>query len=125
MYTLIIRGAPAAPPAALYFVWLPAQAEFNHRSFANCNQTLIGFRRSLQERVNFHSIMAGEDSSMTLVEISQNFLALMESEPSGEMDLNTAADKLRVQKRRLYDITAVLEGIGYVEKKSRNVIVWK
>ncbi len=62
---------------------------------------------------------------MTLVEISQNFLALMESEPTGEMDLNTAADKLRVQKRRLYDITAVLEGIGYVEKKSRNVIVWK
>ena len=69
--------------------------------------------------------MAAEDASMTLVQISQRFLTLMETEPTGEMDLNTAAGTLGVQKRRLYDITAVLEGIGYVEKQSRNVVVWK
>jgi len=29
------------------------------------------------------------------------------------------------QKRRIYDITNVLEGIGLIEKRSKNVIYWK
>ncbi|EPY84213.1 hypothetical protein CB1_000490062 [Camelus ferus] len=38
----------------------------------------------------------------------------------------TAADTLAVrQKRRIYDITNVLEGIGLIEKKSKNSIQWK
>ncbi|KAF7635551.1 hypothetical protein Mgra_00005093 [Meloidogyne graminicola] len=37
-----------------------------------------------------------------------------------------AADKLNVtQKRRIYDITNVLEGIGLIEKRSKNIIYWK
>lgn len=37
-----------------------------------------------------------------------------------------AADLLEVrQKRRIYDITNVLEGIGLIEKKSKNSIQWK
>ncbi|XP_043273266.1 transcription factor E2F4-like isoform X2 [Venturia canescens] len=37
-----------------------------------------------------------------------------------------AADILEVrQKRRIYDITNVLEGIGLIEKKSKNSIQWK
>jgi hypothetical protein len=42
----------------------------------------------------------------------------------GIVDLNKAADELGVQKRRLYDITNVLEGIGLIEKKSKNHIRW-
>jgi hypothetical protein len=30
-----------------------------------------------------------------------------------------------VQKRRIYDITNVLEGIGLIEKKLKNNIQWK
>lgn len=30
-----------------------------------------------------------------------------------------------MQKRRIYDITNVLEGIGLIEKKSKNNIAWK
>jgi transcription factor E2F3 len=41
------------------------------------------------------------------------------------VDLNKAAVDLSVQKRRLYDITNVLEGIGLVEKKSKNQIRWR
>ena len=37
-----------------------------------------------------------------------------------------AAELLCVpQKRRIYDITNVLEGIGLIEKKNKNSILWK
>ena len=37
----------------------------------------------------------------------------------------TGITLLQVQKRRIYDITNVLEGIGLIEKKSKNNIQWK
>jgi hypothetical protein len=43
----------------------------------------------------------------------------------GSLDLNQAAVQLQVQKRRIYDITNVLEGIGLIEKRSKNNIAWK
>jgi len=39
--------------------------------------------------------------------------------------LNEAVKKLKVQKRRIYDITNVLEGIGLIEKCDKNKIKWK
>lgn len=38
--------------------------------------------------------------------------------------LPQASDMLSVQKRRIYDITNVLEGIGLVNKKSKNNVQW-
>jgi transcription factor E2F3 len=38
--------------------------------------------------------------------------------------LNEASAQLSVQKRRIYDITNVLEGIGLIEKRSKNMIAW-
>ncbi|GMH84083.1 hypothetical protein TL16_g09809, partial [Triparma laevis f. inornata] len=46
------------------------------------------------------------------------------SAPNQVLDLNLAAEKLDVQKRRIYDITNVLEGIELIEKKSKNHIAW-
>ncbi|XP_073432473.1 transcription factor E2F3-like [Dendrobates tinctorius] len=40
------------------------------------------------------------------------------------MDLNRAAEVLKVQKRRIYNITNVLEGIHLIKKKSKNNIQW-
>ncbi len=40
------------------------------------------------------------------------------------IDLNVAVDVLKVQKRRIYDITNVLEGISYVQKIQKNTIKW-
>lgn len=42
----------------------------------------------------------------------------------GSIDLNTMAEKLCVQKRRVYDMTCVLEGIGLLVKKQKNVVTW-
>jgi transcription factor E2F3 len=40
------------------------------------------------------------------------------------LDLNEAMKSLKVQKRRIYDITNVLEGIGLVSKEAKNIIRW-
>lgn len=57
--------------------------------------------------------------------LTKKFSALLENSPDGVVDLNRASQELCVQKRRIYDITNVLEGIGIVEKKSKNNIQWK
>jgi transcription factor E2F3 len=41
------------------------------------------------------------------------------------VDLNSVAAKLGVQKRRIYDITNVLDGIGLIEKMPKGFILWK
>lgn len=40
------------------------------------------------------------------------------------VDLKEAAQELGVQKRRVYDITNVMEGIGVVEKICKNKVRW-
>uniref|UniRef100_A0A1B6FAS9 E2F/DP family winged-helix DNA-binding domain-containing protein n=1 Tax=Cuerna arida TaxID=1464854 RepID=A0A1B6FAS9_9HEMI len=58
--------------------------------------------------------------------LTTRFVSLLQKAPDGLLDLKLAADDLAVkQKRRIYDITNVLEGIGLIEKKNKNVIQWK
>jgi len=64
-----------------------------------------------------------DDSSLRL--LTKRFVQLIAEAEDGVLDLNAAAEKLSVQKRRIYDITNVLEGIGLIEKKSKNHIQWK
>ncbi|KAJ6817364.1 transcription factor E2FA [Iris pallida] len=63
------------------------------------------------------------DSSLGL--LTKNFIHLLKHAKDGILDLNQAAETLKVQKRRIYDITNVLEGIGLIEKKLKNRIRWK
>ncbi|KAH8063387.1 hypothetical protein JL722_2555 [Aureococcus anophagefferens] len=63
------------------------------------------------------------DSSLGL--LTKRFVALIKDAPGGILDLNQAATQLEVQKRRIYDITNVLEGIGLIEKRTKNNIAWK
>lgn len=56
--------------------------------------------------------------------LTKKFVSLFHSSSSGTVDLNKASETLDVQKRRIYDITNVLEGIGLVEKKSKNMVAW-
>ncbi|XP_042879785.1 transcription factor E2F2-like isoform X2 [Penaeus japonicus] len=62
------------------------------------------------------------DTSLGL--LTKRFVDLLQSAPDGTVDLNRASDMLSVQKRRIYDITNVLEGIGLVNKKSKNNVQW-
>ncbi|CAL9120160.1 unnamed protein product [Musa textilis] len=63
------------------------------------------------------------DSSLGL--LTKKFINLLKHAQDGILDLNNAAETLEVQKRRIYDITNVLEGIGLIEKKLKNKICWK
>ena len=63
------------------------------------------------------------DTSLGL--LTKRFVGLLRSAPDGVLDLNNAAEVLKVQKRRIYDITNVLEGIKLITKKSKNNIQWK
>lgn len=62
------------------------------------------------------------DSSLGL--LTKKFIALLRSSAHGDLDLNRAATQLKVQKRRIYDITNVLEGIRLIEKNSKNHVRW-
>ncbi|CAI0391345.1 unnamed protein product [Linum tenue] len=63
------------------------------------------------------------DSSLGL--LTKKFVKLIREAEDGIIDLNKAAETLEVQKRRIYDITNVLEGIGLIEKTLKNRIRWK
>ncbi|XP_041319142.1 transcription factor E2F2 [Pyrgilauda ruficollis] len=62
------------------------------------------------------------DTSLGL--LTKKFIRLLNESPDGVVDLNRAAELLEVQKRRIYDITNVLEGIQLIRKKSKNHIQW-
>ncbi|XP_043926873.1 transcription factor E2F4-like [Protopterus annectens] len=58
--------------------------------------------------------------------LTTKFVSLLQEAKDGVLDLKLATDTLAVrQKRRIYDTTNVLEGIGLIEKKSKNSIQWK
>jgi E2F/DP family winged-helix DNA-binding domain len=62
------------------------------------------------------------DNSLSV--LTKKFIELIRNSPDGTIDLNRAVEVLGVQKRRIYDITNVLEGINYVEKLQKNTIRW-
>lgn len=62
------------------------------------------------------------DTSLNLT--TKRFLDLLSQSADGVVDLNWASQVLDVQKRRIYDITNVLEGIQLISKKSKNHIQW-
>ena len=59
-----------------------------------------------------------------LVELTKKFIDLLKEAPKQTLDLNDAVATLEVQKRRIYDITNVLEGISLICKVSKNNIRW-
>ncbi|XP_027856452.1 transcription factor E2F2 isoform X1 [Xiphophorus couchianus] len=62
------------------------------------------------------------DTSLGL--LTKKFVGLIAESADGVLDLNWATEVLEVQKRRIYDITNVLEGVQLIRKKSKNNIQW-
>ncbi|XP_041822869.1 transcription factor E2F3 [Melanotaenia boesemani] len=62
------------------------------------------------------------DTSLGLLTL--RFKELLSSTTDGVLDLNAVSRELGVSKRRVYDVTNVLEGIKLIRKKSKNHIQW-
>jgi hypothetical protein len=72
------------------------------------------------------SSMNPKRTEKSLGMLTQKFVDLLQSTKGGIVDLKRAALKLEVrQKRRLYDITNVLEGIGLIRKCGKNFVQWR
>ncbi|KAL6758066.1 hypothetical protein V8C86DRAFT_1578449 [Haematococcus lacustris] len=71
-----------------------------------------------------HCPAASSRSDKALGAWTRRFMALLLSSKGQKLDLNLAAEQLDVQKRRIYDITNVMEGIGLIEKLGQNMVKW-
>jgi hypothetical protein len=56
--------------------------------------------------------------------LTKKFVHILRTSPGNTLDLNRAVNELGVQKRRIYDITNVLEGIGLLRKEGKNHVSW-
>uniref|UniRef100_A0A914KRQ7 E2F/DP family winged-helix DNA-binding domain-containing protein n=1 Tax=Meloidogyne incognita TaxID=6306 RepID=A0A914KRQ7_MELIC len=80
-----------------------------------------------KNKIDKESNEGGNDSARqdsSLLSLTKKFLALQMQKP-GVLNLNEAAELLGVPKRRLYDITNVLEGVDLIEKIGKNSIKWR
>ena len=78
-----------------------------------------------QKQPRRRSNAAGTRYLSSLGVLTKKFVDLLQKAENGCCDLNTAASKLGVQKRRIYDITNVLEGINLIEKRPKGNILWR
>lgn len=62
------------------------------------------------------------DTSLSV--LTKRFLEFLLHQPQRQVDLNYAVKELGYAKRRLYDVTNVLEGVGVVEKTLKNTVKW-
>lgn len=60
----------------------------------------------------------------SLCVLTQRVCMILQDSCSRVIDLNALAKTLKVPKRRLYDVTNVLEGVSLARKKSKNHIEW-
>ncbi|KAI9299494.1 E2F/DP family winged-helix DNA-binding domain-containing protein, partial [Cunninghamella echinulata] len=63
-----------------------------------------------------------QESSLSI--LTERFIQFIMEAKGEHIDLKQAAINLNVQKRRIYDITNVLEGIQLIEKVSKNHVKW-
>ncbi|XP_022996982.1 transcription factor E2FC-like [Cucurbita maxima] len=82
-------------------------------------------QKSVDEPIDDPNISTNGRYDSSLGFLTKKFIRLVQEAEDGTLDLNKTADVLKVQKRRIYDITNVLEGIGLIEKTTTNHIRWK
>ncbi|OCT78998.1 transcription factor E2F6 [Xenopus laevis] len=61
---------------------------------------------------------------VSLFYLTRKFMDIIKAAPDGIVDLNDVASMLGVRKRRVYDITNVLDGINLIQKRSKNQVQW-
>lgn len=77
------------------------------------------------QTANSYKVVERTRFDSSLIVLTKKFLDVIQTAENGKVDLTSTATNLNVKKRRIYDITNVLEGAGLVEKTSKNFVQWK
>ncbi|XP_068948594.1 transcription factor E2F3 isoform X2 [Petaurus breviceps papuanus] len=112
------RGGGGGPPAKRRL----ELGESGHQFLSDGLKTPKGKGRAAVRSPDSPKKKTRYDTSLGL--LTKKFIQLLSQSPDGVLDLNKAAEVLKVQKRRIYDITNVLEGIHLIKKKSKNNVQW-
>ena len=75
-----------------------------------------------QDDENSNSKLGKQENSLSL--LTQNFLGYIKKKGRVKISINDLVNDLKVKKRRIYDITNVLQGIGYLDKMGKNNFLW-
>ena len=108
----IIRPKPIKKKIMAYHNLQPANAILN-------NQKEKAF--TYEERDHKKDDTSHENS---LGQLTKNFINYIKKTGNKSININDLVNELSVKKRRIYDITNVLQGIGYLQKSGKNEIVW-
>jgi hypothetical protein len=65
-----------------------------------------------------------ERSEKSLETLAARFMDSINKKKNECIDISWLSQVLKVQRRRIYDITNVLEGIGVLSKSGKNKIKW-
>lgn len=90
----------------------PLKDNHNHKhNFQNSSANPTSKQNSLHSPSHEHR---NNDVSNTLGSLTKKFVRLIREAPQQVIEIDEASELLGIQKRRIYDITNVLEGIGYI-----------
>ena len=90
------------------------------------SQNLNPYNNSEKIFPDEESELKREDSVQenSLGQLTKNFIKYIKTTGKKSININDLVNELDVKKRRIYDITNVLQGIGYLQKSGKNEIIW-
>ena len=112
----------------------PSKTSLRQRSRDKNKHYLEGDSMKRVKKRNKESTKKEQDDKKSrhensLGKLAEKFFDLIMASKNNTIDLNEVVTKLKAQnskvkKRRIYDITNVLEGVGLTEKAAKNTIRW-
>ena len=100
----------------------PIKGSISYENFPP-NNLLSSIGKNLPEEENeFKKEESCQENS--LGQLTKNFINYIKTTGRKSININDLVNELEVKKRRIYDITNVLQGIGYLQKSGKNEIVW-
>ena len=102
----------------------PIKKAISYQNYPPTNLTPISnFDQNYQNNEND---CKNDDSCQenSLGQLTKNFINYIKRTGKKSININDLVNELEVKKRRIYDITNVLQGIGYLQKSGKNEIVW-
>ena len=102
----------------------PIKKSITYRNYPQSNIDSLnqGEKTYLDEEKEYKKDDTYQENS--LGQLTKNFINYIKMTGKKSININDLVNELSVKKRRIYDITNVLQGIGYLQKSGKNEIIW-